>query len=64
MKLKQKFKGFSMEAFSFLEQLKLHNNKEWFEQNRQTYELFLLEPLRNLVSDLSKSMLAIDRFLK
>ena len=60
MKTEQNFKGFSKEAFSFLNQLKMNNNKEWFEQNRHDYESFLLSPLRTMVTDLSKTMLEID----
>jgi uncharacterized protein (TIGR02453 family) len=54
------FKGFPREAFSFLKGLKAHNDKPWFETHRGEYEQHLLQPLRDLVTDLSDFMLGID----
>lgn len=54
------FKGFSSKAFRFLTELRTHNEKVWFEAHRTDYERHLLEPLRDLVTDLSDFMLDID----
>lgn len=44
----------------FLGELRENNNKEWFEAHRGEYRQYVLEPLRNLVEDLSEFMLNID----
>ncbi len=54
------FNGFSKEAFTFLENLRRNNKKEWFEQHKPEYQALLLEPLKNLVSELGDVMLSID----
>ena len=60
MERKKIFHGFSDETFKFLGDLKAHNNKEWFENNKPNYQKFLLEPLKDLVTDLGGFMLTID----
>lgn len=60
----RKFKGFYRETLLFLKDLRANNNKAWFEENRQLYERYLLEPLSDLVKDLGKEMLKIDPFLR
>lgn len=55
-----KFKGFSKDTLKFLKSLKMNNNKKWFEKHRADYQEYVLEPLRNLVTDLGEFMLAID----
>ena len=54
------FTGFPRKAFQFLKDLKAHNDKAWFEAHRPDYEQNLLEPLRDLVTDLADFMLGID----
>jgi uncharacterized protein (TIGR02453 family) len=56
----RRFNGFPREAFSFLKNIKTHNDKRWFEAHRDEYERSLLQPLRDLVTDLSDFMLGID----
>lgn len=58
--LYNKFEGFSKETFKFLFELGLNNNKQWFEENRQRYQDYVIEPYRNFVTDLSGFMLSID----
>lgn len=55
-----KFKGFTKNTISFLQELKLNNHKEWFEQNRSTYEEHLLKPLKMLATDLEPVIKSID----
>jgi uncharacterized protein (TIGR02453 family) len=47
------FLGFGPQALPFLKALGFHQNKEWFEANRATYETELKEPLGELIEDLS-----------
>jgi uncharacterized protein (TIGR02453 family) len=60
MKQTDSFAGFSKETLSFLKSLQMNNNKEWFEKHKEDYNLYLLNPLRSLVNDLSEFMLTID----
>lgn len=54
------FRGFTEQTIRFLRDVREHNSKEWFERNRPVYERVLLEPMRDLVADLSGTMLSID----
>ncbi len=54
------FKGFTNTSISFLKDLALNNNKDWFERNRTTYEKHLLEPLKQLTTDLGLIIRSID----
>lgn len=56
----RQFQGFSPQAFRFLKDIRIHNNKAWFEAHRRDYEQYLLQPLRDLVTDLGDFMLGID----
>ncbi|MFQ6083392.1 MAG: DUF2461 domain-containing protein [Candidatus Aminicenantia bacterium] len=63
-KKEMRFNGFSPKTLDFLRNLKANNNKIWFEQHKQDYQKYLLEPLQNLVTDLGKFMLAIDPYFE
>lgn len=54
------FTGFSPETLKFLSENKRRNDKEWFKQNSRKYHDFVLNPLKDLVTDLSSTMLMID----
>jgi uncharacterized protein (TIGR02453 family) len=54
------FGGFAPESPGYFESLAANNNKVWFEDRRDDFEKYLMEPLKRLVSDLSGAMLAID----
>ena len=56
----QQFNGFSQQGLNFLQQVRIENDKEWFEANRDVYDRELLTPFRSLVAELSPAMLAID----
>ncbi len=64
MKHEHPFTGFYKETFVFLRSLETNNNKKWFEQHKNDYHEFLLNPLKSLVSDLSGFMLTIDPFFE
>ncbi len=54
------FKGFTPQTFQFFNELKDNNYKEWFEENKQTYEDELLNPLKAFFTALSPAMHNID----
>lgn len=54
------FEGFTRETIQFLLELRVNNNKGWFEEHRADYTKNLLEPLQGFVSTLSGEMLKID----
>jgi uncharacterized protein (TIGR02453 family) len=54
------FTGFTPETIHFLQSLRTHNTKSWFEAHRRDYQRHLLQPLQGLVTDLSEFMLTID----
>jgi len=54
------FHGFSRKTFAFLRDLGRNNDKVWFKANRATYEEHVLQPLRDLVTDVADAMLGID----
>lgn len=43
---------FSNQSLAFLRQLSRNNAKAWFESNRQRYEEFIRQPLRDLVEEM------------
>ncbi|GBE17693.1 hypothetical protein BMS3Abin16_00281 [archaeon BMS3Abin16] len=58
------FSGFSPETLDFLSDLNANNNKAWFEAHKPDYQKYLLEPLKNLVTDLGSFMLTIDPYFE
>jgi uncharacterized protein (TIGR02453 family) len=44
--------GIPSETFEFLEELRLHNEKTWFDAHRKDYEANLLEPLQDFIASL------------
>ncbi len=58
------FTGFFPETIDFLRNLRINNDKIWFEANRDNYEKCLLNPIRNLVVDISEFMLTIDPYFE
>lgn len=58
------FNGFSEKTREFLRNLELNNNKSWFESHREDFQEHVLQPLQNLVMDLSGFMLSLDPHLE
>ncbi|MGE5633571.1 MAG: DUF2461 domain-containing protein [Caulobacteraceae bacterium] len=58
------FKGFSKEMLEFLISLKFNNSKGWFEEHREEYTRYVLEPFKSLVVELSSFMLELDPLLE
>ena len=46
------FQGFPKEAFTFLKEIKTHNNKTWFEKHKEAYVENVVEPGQALVEAL------------
>jgi len=47
------FDGYAPEALQFLKDLKANNNREWFSDNRKTYETFIKAPTKELAATLN-----------
>ena len=47
------FKGFGPDALPFFKALAFHQTREWFEENRATYETQIKAPFGDLVEDLA-----------
>jgi len=52
--------SFSRESTTFLQELMENNNREWFQDNKERYTNFLINPFKQLVISLSEFMLNID----
>jgi uncharacterized protein (TIGR02453 family) len=50
------FQGFFKETFEFMEELRVHNNKAWFDDHRGDYEDFYLEPAKAFIDDAGRSL--------
>jgi uncharacterized protein (TIGR02453 family) len=55
-----KFGGFPEEAFNFLRDLELNNNREWFESNRSVFEDRVLRPAQDFVVEMGKRLKTIS----
>lgn len=51
---------FQKESLDFLVENRLRDDKQWFNAHRDSYEKLVLQPMRELVTALTPSMLAID----
>ena len=60
--IKEPFLGFQKEALKFLKDLSndKNNNKVWFDKNRETYEIYLKKPMRDLIDTLAIEINKID----
>ncbi len=47
------FKGFSKELFKFLKDLKKNNNVEWFHNNKNRYQDFLVSPSKSFIVEMA-----------
>jgi uncharacterized protein (TIGR02453 family) len=52
----KEFNGFFKETLYFFKRLKEHNNKPWFDQNREVYEDYVLGPARSFVVALGEKL--------
>lgn len=54
------FQGFTAESFAFFQELSQHNNKAWFDQNRERYEKHVSGALRALLETLTPFLLSLN----
>ncbi len=54
------FTGFSDQSISFLTENKKNNSKTWFEDHREQYNQYVLDPLKELTLELTDTILSID----
>ncbi len=57
------FEGFPRDHFAFFRELEHHNHKEWFEQNRQTYDA-VVSTFRALLARLEPAMLRLHPYFE
>ena len=50
------FSGFPRKYFTFFNQLKMNNTREWFEAHRSDYEEFVMGPAREFVMAMGKKL--------
>src|ERR1700738_4899458 len=53
-------KYFSPELFKFLRELKRHNDREWFQDNKRRYQEFLRDPFVRFIEDFGPRLHAIS----
>ena len=58
------FKGFGPEALEFLTDLRNHNNKAWFDENKPRYEALVREPARAFIRDMGKQLPKLSKELR
>lgn len=54
------FVGFSEKTVPFLESIRKNNNKEWFENHRDEYEKYILNPSRAFVEEFGEHLQALE----
>lgn len=61
--IKPPFLGFSPEAAKFFTALsnKRNNNKKWFDKHRDEYEVYIKQPMRDLIDALAVEIKKIDK---
>lgn len=56
--------GFSEASIRFLWEIRLNNHSAWFTAHKQDYQQYLLEPMKNLVTELAGTMKQLDPWLE
>src|SRR6266436_2992270 len=51
------FPGFPSEALTFLKNLSRHNDREWFQARKETFEAKVKAPMAELVEAINKELL-------
>ena len=55
------FFGFPMECLQFFNDLRKNNNREWFQENKQNYTDYVLEPAKEFVLALGDKLKSISK---
>ena len=53
------FPGFTVGAFTFLRQLKRHNEREWFKAHKEAFDQRLMQPMRLFVEEMDVRLATI-----
>jgi uncharacterized protein (TIGR02453 family) len=51
---------FRSDSLRFLEELRQHNDRDWFQKNKQRYELMVRDPFLRLIADLGPALAKIN----
>jgi len=54
------FRGFYPETIPFFIELKLNDSKSWYQEHKEEYKKYALEPFQRLVEDLTDTIRSID----
>ena len=54
------FDGFYEETVYFFKELKEHNNRQWFDQNRDLYEEYVMNPARSFIVEMGARLKEIS----
>lgn len=54
---------FSQQSLDFLFENRLHDSREWFNEHKADYKALVTEPLSQLITDLTPTMLKIDSLM-
>lgn len=54
------FSGFTSESFDFFRELAQHNNKGWFQENRERYDPYVVGAFRGLLQTLEPFLLKLN----
>lgn len=57
---KSKFLGFHPRCLQFLDELSIHNNREWFQKNKSRYESDVLAPALEFIVEMQKPLAKIS----
>ena len=60
MTIKADFPGFSKETFEFLSDLERNNSREWFQERRDLYDEYVLDPSQRFVVDMGERLKTIS----
>lgn len=54
------FRAFPKELFSFMEELSANNRREWFQENKDRYEQYVLQPSLEFIAAIQKPIIKVS----
>src|SRR5690349_22913139 len=54
---------FSPDLFKFLSELRSHNNRDWFQENKQRYETQVRDPMLRFIAELGPGLRKINPYI-
>lgn len=58
----QKTSYFTPDLFDFLDELRVHNERDWFQRNKDRYEKVVRDPFLHFIADLAKPLRQISPY--